>query len=447
MKFNYSELKGYVVTKESYEYEESRKCWNRAIQKYPLVIVYCHSNDEIINAIDWAKKNSLPIRIRSGSHNYEGFSTGNDVVVIDTSRMNKIEINEEKNIVKIQGGVRNRELYEFLGSRLFPFPGGGCPTVGIAGLVLGGGWGYSSRYLGLACDSLIELEIINYRGKVLRASNNENEMLFWACKGAGGGNFGVVTSMTFKLPNIKKMATLIEINCSDIVLEEKIELVKLWQKKIRILDSRINMKMAIYNSRDNGKGIKITGLFYGTKEECNRILNPFKEVVSNINQRLDYISVLEANRRIQDSHPEYERYKSTGRFVYKNYNDAEIEKLIKITDDRAKGATYTAISFYGLGGAVLNVAIEDSAVFYRDANSIIGFQSVWEEDIYADENRGWVIDKFEFIKSLTKGSFINFPIKQLDNYHKEYYGENFDKLRDIKKEYDPECIFTFEQGI
>ena len=109
--FDYRCLTGEVITKEDFEYEEERKAWNRAIEKYPLVIVYCKTEDDIRNAIIFAKNNSLSIRIRSGRHHYEGYSTGNDIVVIDVSKMNKIYIDEKNETVKVQGGTRNRELY------------------------------------------------------------------------------------------------------------------------------------------------------------------------------------------------------------------------------------------------------------------------------------------------------------------------------------------------
>ena len=115
IKYNFKELTGDVVTRDDFRYEESRMSWNRAIEKYPLVIIYCKEKNDVRNSVLWARKNELPIRIRSGCHNYEGYSTGNDVVVIDVSKMNNIYIDENKGKVKIEGGVRNRELYEDIG--------------------------------------------------------------------------------------------------------------------------------------------------------------------------------------------------------------------------------------------------------------------------------------------------------------------------------------------
>ncbi|MDZ5034917.1 BBE domain-containing protein, partial [Clostridium perfringens] len=150
-----------------------------------------------------------------------------------------------------------------------------------------------------------------------------------------------------------------------------------------------------------------------------------------------YMTVLECNRWIQDSHPDYEKYKSTGRFVYKDYSANEIKAIIELVDNPAEGAVYSAVSFYGAGGAISDVNKLDTAFYYRDAKFIMGLQSVWENDIYEEENKEWVRTKFNTVKELTVGSFVNFPLAELENYEKEYYGEHMNSLRKIKIKYDP----------
>lgn len=446
-KFNYGKLTGELIKRGDFKYEDARRAWNRAIQKYPLAFIYCKKKEDVINAILFSKENNIPFRIRSGCHNYEGYSTGNDVLVIDISRMNNIYIDEKNNKVTIEGGVRNRELYEALGALGYPFPGGGCPTVGVVGLALGGGWGYSSRIFGLACDSLVELELVDYCGKTIVANENINKDLFWACRGGGNGNFGVVTSMTFNIPKKIDMATLISIDYRDIDIEENIELIEVIQREFKTLDRRINLKVAIYNSKENGRGVKITGIFYGDKKEAHEILKPFKNCVSKFNFNLDYRRVVEINREIQDSHPPYEKYKSTGRFVFRDYNKEEIRNIINLVGNRAEGSVYSAISFYGLGGAVCDKEKDSTAFYYRDAKFIMGLQSVWEEDEFAEVNKEWVREKFLYIKEITNGSFVNFPFAELKDYEREYYGENIHELRKIKLKYDPYNIFKFPQVI
>lgn len=447
MKFDYSKLTGEVITKESFSYEEDRKVWNRAIETYPLVIIYCNNQQDVSNAVLWARSNSVEIRIRSGGHHYEGYSTGNNAAIIDISRMNGITIDEKRSRVAIQGGVRNREIYERLGELGYPFPGGGCPTVGVTGLALGGGWGYSSRLFGMATDSMLEVKVVDYTGDIITASDNINKDLFWACKGGGGGNFGVIINMTFKLPKKMKMVTLINFDYIKAETEEMIKIFEIWILFFKDLDRRINLKMGIYNSEEKGRGIKITGLFYGSKEEADKILAPFKSIHKNGVSDLNYIAALEAYRIVQDSHPPYEKYKSSGRFVYSDFDKNYIENIINLVSSKAEGATYAAVSLYGLGGAVKDVQKEETAFYYRDAKFIMGLQSVWEDSKYAVQNIEWVKEKFKYIKHITIGSYVNFPSAELENYEEEYYGGNARKLKEIKRKYDPFDIFNFPQGI
>ena len=447
MNLDYTQLTGELITRDNFLYEKERKQWNRAIEKYPLAIIYCNNEEDVSNAVLWARKNKLPIRIRSGRHHYEGYSIGNNVLVIDVSRMNSIFIDEDKGIVKIQGGVRNRELYEATGRRGYPFPGGGCPTVGVVGFTLGGGWGYSSRLLGLGCDSLVEVELINYEGNKIVANNEVNKDLFWALRGSGGGNFGVVVGMTFKLPSKIKNGTLINIDCPINDIDDKVELFYVYQNMFKTLDYRCNFKMAVYNSKEKGKGIKFTGVFYGTKAEANEAIMPIKKMAINISVDMQYMSVPEINEVIQNSHPDYESYKSAGRFINRDYSKEEIRRLIELVSDRAEGSIYTAISLYGLGGRVSESNMNETSFYYRDAKFIVGFQSVWEDSKYAEVNREWTLKRLNEIKKMTTGSFVNFPLGELEDFAKEYYGENANKLKEIRKIYDPHKVFAFEQGL
>lgn len=447
LNLNLNQLEGKIILKDNIDYEECRLSWNRAIDAYPKAIVYCFNKEEVSKNIKWCRENKVEFRIRSGAHNYEGYSTGNDLIVLDVSQMKKIDLDEENKKVTLEGGVTNRETCKILCSKGYAFPGGGCPTVGVAGFTLGGGWGYSSRFLGLACDSLIEVEFVDYKGDIIIANEHINKDLFWASKGCGGGNFGVVVSMTFKIKEKVENVTLIDLEYFNLEFDRQVTVVKTYQDMFKNLDNKVNFKMAIYNSKKKGRGIKLIGLYYGEKEEAHNILRPLIDLCYDETLNLTYTSIFEANRIIQDSHADYEKYKSTGRFIYNDYSEEEIKEIIKILDNAANGAVYAAVTFYGLGGAVINKTKEDGAFYYRDAKFIMGFQSVFEEDKYKKENIEWILEKFKYIKSITKGSFINFPLVELEDYKHEYYGDNYEKLKFIKTKYDPNDVFAFEQSI
>lgn len=442
-----SGLTGRVVTSEDESYKESCIMWNRAIEKEPLVIVYCKTREDVKNSVIWAREHQVPIRVRSGGHHYAGYSTGDDVLVIDVSEMNSIQLDEVKQQVTIEGGVKNREIYECLGSKGYSFPGGGCPSVGVVGLALGGGWGYSCRLLGLACDAITQVELINAEGQLIRANEEEHPDLFWALKGSGGGQFGVVVGMTFKVAEKRSEATLIRLDFSDVTREEQIQMFNLWQDTLQDLCPEANFKLSFYNSQTKGTGILLIGMYYGSHVEAHELIAPFIKIGRKVQIRVEPMTVLEVNRWIQDAHPDFEHYKSSGRFVEKKFDEEEMHQLLECIKQPAEGAVYTAVSCYGMGGQVKRPDRDSTAFYYRDSLYILGFQTVWEDNTYSESNREWFIKPFERIKKLTVGSFVNFPAMELEDYRQAYYGGYSEQLIAIRKKYDPQGVFAFEQGI
>lgn len=446
IKLDFSQLTGEVITWESTLYNEARQEWNRAIEKYPIALVYCHNKFDVSNAIAWAKWNSIGIRIRSGGHHYEGYSIGNCILVIDISRLNKIKVMEDKNIVTIQGGVRNREFYEAVSTLGYPLPGGSCPTVGVSGYTLGGGWGYSSRYLGLGCDSLKEVEIVNYSGKIIRANAYENSDLFWALRGAGGGNFGVVVSLTYNLPEKIQGVTLLSVYFPNATRDKLVEIFNAVQVELPTLDRRLTIQSGMYNSEEDGIAGYAGGIFYGIQSEALetiRFLSDIEGAVVNT----QYMSFIDAMRQMMSNFPPYEHFKSTGRFVYRLYTMEELYGFIDLIMTRPINSILVGLSLFTLGGAVADVPSDSTAYYYRQASYILGIQSVYLDNKFTEENVKWVQDKFKYIYPLTEGSYVNFPYAELNDYMKEYYGKNAYWLRQINNKYDPYNVFWFHQGI
>ena len=214
-----------------------------------------------------------------------------------------------------------------------------------------------------------------------------------------------MTSLTYRLPEKQEMATLINIDYPQVGIEKVAEVALTYQQLFKDLDRRMNLKMAMYHSGTKGIGVKLTGFFYGSKTDAIHLLAAFSSAPC---VELEEMSILEANRAIQDGHQ---------------------------------------VSFQGLGGAISDISSEETAFYYRDARFILGFQSVFEDKGYKEQNNAFVRERFNELCSYTKGSFINFPIEQGENYEKEYYGDNLARLKDVKRKYDPINLFKFEQSI
>lgn len=439
-------LSGEIILPFDLSYEELRQGYNIAIQKYPFIIVYCFEICDVSNAVIWARKHSMPIRIRSGGHNYEGYSNGNCTLVIDLSHMNRIEINECEKLIFVQGGATNKDVYEYVSSRGYPFPGGTCPTVGVSGYTLGGGWGLSCRYLGLGCDNLVEIELVNYEGEIIIANNSCNSDLFWAIRGAGGGNFGVVVNMTFKLPKPIDYVTLIEIDYLNVNSQEQEKFINVWQDWLEKADNKMTLISRIYNSEADGLAMLIRGIFYGKPSEAKEILKDFLKL-ENAVYNFEKLTFLEAVKIIGSSYPEHEKFKSASRFVLKYFKTNEIKNLVNLIKERPEGSVYAGLSMYALGGNICNTEIDETAFYYRNAKYIIWLETVWEENKYSESNNEWIKNNFPYLQSITTGSYINFPYIGLDNYLEEYFGCHKERLKCIKEKYDYLNIFSFPQAI
>lgn len=438
---------GEIITPNDPNYEEARQEWNRSVQKFPLAIAFCENIEDVSSAIHWARSEKVPIRIRSGGHNYEGYSVGDKVLVIDISPMNNIEIFEEEKRVKIQGGVTNSQFYNTVSKKNYPLPGGTCPSVGVSGYCLGRGWGLSARHLGLGCDSLVELEMVNFEGEIIVANELENSDLFWACRGAGGGNFGVIVSLTFELPSKVDKVTTIELCWPKATSKTQMAFLETWQKWIVQVDGRINMNGGIYNTKADGTYAYLRGICFGTPEETKKIIDPFRKI-TDVEETYEYLTFLEAFNKFTSGYPPFEKFKSTGRFVGRIFEDFELKRLMDIVSrQRPEGSILTSIGVYGLGGKVKDIGKHETAYYYRNSNYILSLQSVWEDNKFKPQNVDWVEENFEYIYKITKGSYVNFPYCELVNYEEQYYGTNAAILKCIKRKYDPLNVFNFPQSI
>ncbi|MDA8345108.1 MAG: FAD-binding oxidoreductase [Thermaerobacter sp.] len=265
-------LTGLVVDRFSPLYDEARMDYNTGLPPFfPKYIVFCFDVHDVQNAVRWSQAHGLPIRARSGRHSYEGYSLVDGGVVIDVSRLNQVELTHGSGKAVIGAGADLQPIYQKLwdDGRL-TIPGGSCPTVGIAGLTLGGGFGSISRLFGLTCDVLESLEMVDVNGDVIRASESENENLFWASCGGGGGNFGIVTSFTFKTFPIDKV-TVFTLTWRWPDLRAVMKAFQVWADP-QFLDRRV-VPILKLTSEQAGQ-VAVVGEFVGPLEDMFFLLQP-----------------------------------------------------------------------------------------------------------------------------------------------------------------------------
>lgn len=427
-------------------YHDARQIFNRSIQRFPNSILYCENEEDVVRGLGFAAKRGLAVRVRSGGHNYEGFCVGNGVMVIDTSRLKSRKVFKDHPAVQIGSGVDNRELYRFLNEYGYPFPSGTCPTVGAVGLTQGGGWGHSARIFGLACDSLLEAELVDACGRFLVVNKDTHPDLFWALRGGGGGNFGVVTSLKYRLPRKLFLVTYVDIQYNQIQEETVRRFFNAWQLWLSGDDVRFTPNSRIFNSAKDGMGIYLRGFYYGPPEEAKHSLQPFLEL-SGAKATFRATTFWEATEIDASFYPHSEQFRFGGRFMRGNLSQNQIKSVLSLVRERAEGATYASVALYALGGKVSGPAPSATAFFYRDANYIIGIETVWDNPAAEQESLAWIDPRFQYLQSITAGSYINFPYLRTDHYMQAYYGENAKRLIRIKRRYDPNNRFRFAQSI
>ncbi|MGL4523825.1 MAG: FAD-binding oxidoreductase [Bacilli bacterium] len=438
-------LTGKVIYRTDDGYRSARQEWNRSQQYFPRIIVYCYTNHDVSNAVCYARYYNIPLRIRSGGHNYEGYSTGNQTLIVDVSAMNTLVYNEFSHSVTVGAGATNGDVYGFLGKMDIPFPGGTCPTVGIVGYTLGGGWGLTCRAFGLGCDNVLHVTLVTAEGKILHVSQQKNADLFWAIRGGGNANFGVVTSLTFKLPPPIKKVTLCEWYMPNATLPEMRDFWQTWQQWLPETDHKLSAICSLYNDAKEGTGIFGRSLWLGNETEARQQMQPLLRTL-RLQSSFTEETFQQALQKIGSYYPPYESFKSSGRFV-STLSDQQIIELLPTLFQRPPFSNFTGYSLYSLGGAVSEKSSADTAFYYRDANYMLAFQTVWTHPLAKKQNIEWFERKWPLVQRNTDGAYVNFPYGGYENYMQHYWHSNVEKLREIKTKYDCHNVFSFPQSI
>lgn len=435
------ELTGRIVLPGEPQYNVVRQEFNTFFNRFPLVIVFAQETQDVVNAIRWARYKDVPIRLRSGRHNYEGLSVVDAGIVIDVNDMKQVEVDRKCGTATVQTGLRDFELYEALGSQGLVVPAGLCPTTGIAGFTLGGGQSGLSRPWGLAIDNLLEVEMVDADGCVLCANAEHNADLFWALRGGGGGNFGVCTSFRFRTHRIDTVAYAnIEWDLRDLE-----PVLRIWQEyTLPDADDRLTPLLTIASGEESL--LLMQGVFLGSAKELRHLLQPLLRAGSPQKVTIEEIPWLEAVARIAATQPTSpEPFKSVGPFVNHLLPDEAIATIRRFIDEPPTSSV--SVFFHGLGGAVARVPSDATAYFYRKALSNVSFYATWNVPEGAARGIRWVEDFRKAMRPFTQGVYVNTPDLSIKNWPEAYYGSNFKRLTRVKAKYDPKNVFRYPQSI
>ncbi len=439
------ELSGPVLRPGDPGFAELARPWNlRYAETLPLGIARCRNRKDVQLAIGWARDQGLPLVARSGGHSYAGYSTTRGLM-IDVSLMNSASYDRATGIVTLGGGTRNSTIYDALRPVDAAVTHGRCRQVGVAGLVLGGGVGFDMRRRGLTCDSLVSTELVTADGRALQCDAQQHPELFWACRGAGGGNFGINTSFTFQTHPVGRV-TVFSLTWTD-QLEELFEACF---GLLPTLEERFGVKLSATRKRDQGITINLLGQLSGTPDELAEMLEPLYTVRPPDQPDIRTLSYWDGQEFLgEEGLPEYSQERS--RYVYGTLGaDATaliLERLRSWPGTRG-AATW---KFFLTGGRVDDRARTDTAYVHRGADLLTSIDLEWAGTDPAgliDQNLEWLNEFHQAMGAYaSQESYQNFIDPYLENPLEAYYAENLPRLIQVKSTWDPDNVFRYPQSV
>jgi hypothetical protein len=419
-------------------YDSLRKGFNKRIDKYPLLIAVCTSTKGVANAVQYAIANKLPVAIKSGGHCMEGFSSNNGGMVINLTPLNKVEWVEDFKI-KVGPGCTLQNLYNYILPKQKILPGGSCAGVALGGLVTGGGYGLMSRLFGLTCDSLLEVTMVDGKGNIV--SSKDNPELLWACKGGASGNFGVVTELTFKVHTAPKLMQSIRFKTKNATAKKAAEIFKVWFAESKLLPNHCFSACLL-----NGKTVYI--LLTNTSKITTAVQN-FINKLSAVSQTTINSPAKPLATALKTYYGRQQplNFKNASSGLYKSF--AEIEPFIENVLQKVIDSPGMIYQVNTVGGAVQNTEFEKTSCFaHRDYFYFSELQAYWESPTQANK----LIQLFEEVQQLFYSNNIfvqyrNYPDVNFKAPLQQYYGSNLERLKAIKKLYDPIGVIKHEHSL
>jgi FAD/FMN-containing dehydrogenase len=435
---------GTVLAQKDSGFSEHRDGFNRRIQVVPRIVVLCKTPKAIAACIQWARVNGVPLRPRSGGHSYEGLSTI-DGLVIDVSPMNTVSVDTVSRTARIGAGTKLGRVYEKVISKNLMMVAGSCATVGVAGLTLGGGFGMLSRKYGTTCDNLLSLRMVNAEGELLEASESVNPDLFWACRGGGGGNFGVATEFTFRLHPVKNVLVF----ALRWPASQAKAVIEAWQKHAPFFDDEVTSILNVTGLASGGlQPIKVGGQYVGTSEsELLEILKPLTSVGTPILKKVTAKTMSEAVDYWSGGEDPPVCFKAKSDYARKPLSSEGIDELLKQLKGLKTGAI--AALFDGYGGAVNRVPADATAFPHRDGTLFsVQYYSQWSSTSKSPANIEQMRKVHGAMRPHFSGhSYVNYQDLDLVDWQHAYYGDNFTRLTQVKAAYDPRNVFQGPQNI
>jgi FAD/FMN-containing dehydrogenase len=443
-------VRGRVALVGSEDYEQARTVWNGMIDRHPAIVVRCAGAADVLCAIRFASEHDLVLAVRGGGHNIAGNAVCDGGLEIDLSLMKSVRIDPARRTARVEPGVTLGEFDREAQAFGLATPLGINSTTGVAGLTLGGGFGWLSRALGLTIDNLTSVDVATASGELVTASESENDDLFWGVRG-GGGNFGVVTSFDFKLHPVGPMVlaglVIHPLDAAPEVLRFKSEFVATAPDEfVCWFVMRQAPPLPFLAPEWHGKEILALAICYcGDIAEGERIAAPLRKFghpIADIVQPMPYA----AWQTILDP-----LLTPGARNYWKSHDFAGLsDGLVNVLVDHARRIPdpQTEIACAQLGGAVSRVPRDATAYNHRDGQYVMNVHGRWSDPAKDEACIAWARSLWQAAAPFATGSvYVNFLTQDESGRVRDAYGENYERLVALKNKYDPKNLFGVNQNI
>jgi hypothetical protein len=445
----WAELTGRVVRPSDRTYAAASQGWDELFVHYPLVIVFAQETRDVVNALTWARQNDVALRVRSGRHCLEGWSNVDNGIVIDVSEMKSVQIDTATGLVTLGAGLSQLEAVQTLAKKNLAVTTGGEGTVGLAGATLGGGFGLLNRYLGMACDSLISAEVVIAGGtstaQVVTADLQNNSDLLWALRGAGNGNFGIVTSLTYQATQLQRVAYL---QATWDGLADMARIFDAWQRTTPFATDRLGSQLEVHKNQILLFGTMAEGWPSGLKQALAPVLSIGKpKIASQVGNWGDIYASFQIPTKLDPAN-----WKFFSQFTSQPFP----QKALGVVASFMREAPTDDSNFFAqaFGGAVKNAPAGGTAFPHRDALFYSEPGAGWgtrgkpgSGAALTSQAQAWIAEFSQALRPYVNGAYVNVPNVGMLDWGTAYWGSNFSRLRAIKAKYDSGNFFQYEQSI
>jgi hypothetical protein len=443
------QFKGDLVRPGDDDYARARTIWNGMVARSPGLIARCADVADVQAAVRAAASANVLTAVRCGGHSLAGFSTCDDGMVIDLSRMRQVTVAPEARRSRFAGGCLLGSVDVATQKSGLAFPSGVVSHTGASGLVLGGGFGWLSRLFGLSCDNVEGFTLVTADGSIARASSRENADLFWALRG-GGGNFGVVTEFEVKLHPVTNVAL-----CEGLCLGDDIpSVLARWRDFMPEAPDNLRWSLSlrlapcteIVPSDVRGRPVvSHSAVWVGDPDEGRPYLDHILSMGNPVAVINKVMSFLALQTMADEEFPHGRRYYTKSGY-FKSLEDSSIDHMVEALATVPSATTQVELAY--LGGAAARVAAAETAFGDRNSPFVLNLLGNWSNPDDDAANVSWVRNLFKLLRpSMTPGVYVNFMSGDEDDRVPEAYRERWERLVAVKSHYDPNNFFRLNQNI